>query len=244
MRTWCPTVAGDVMAKLRLNLAEIWNSSDPRDVPAYTIPEAAHYLCIPKATLRAWVLGQRGFEHVIDLSHPQSHLLSFYNLAEAHILRSLRTGHEIQLPRIRKALDFVRRRFGWARPLIQQEFKTDGLHLFVESLDQVYVASEEGQLVMREVMVHLERLEWEDNIAARLYPFTRSDPHDAPKSVIIDPRHSFGRPILKDARITTAIIAERYKAGESIQALADDYGCSNIDVEEGIRCELRLSTAA
>jgi uncharacterized protein (DUF433 family) len=232
------------MPKLKLNLADLWKFADPRDIPAYTIPEAAHYLCIPKATLRAWVLGQTGFEHVIDLPHPESHLLSFYNLAEAHVLRSLRTTHAIQLPRIRKALNYVKRKFGWKRPLIQQEFKTDGLHLFVERLGQVIVASEAGQLALREVMMHLERLEWEHNIAARLYPFTRTDPHEAPKSVIIDPRHSFGRPILRNARVATAIIAERYKAGESIQALADDYGCTHLDIEEGIRCELRLGTAA
>jgi uncharacterized protein (DUF433 family) len=232
------------MAKLKLSLADVWDFADPREMPAYTISEAAHYLCIPKATLRAWVLGQKGFRHVIDLVQPEWHLLSFYNLAEAHVLRSLRTTHAIHLPRIRKALDFVRKRFGWRRPLIQQEFKTDGVHLFIEQLDKVFVASQEGQLVLREVMIHLERLEWEDNIAARLYPFTRTDPHNAPKSVIIDPRHSFGRPILKDARVATAIIAERYKAGESIQELAEDYGCSNLDVEEGIRCELRLGTAA
>jgi uncharacterized protein (DUF433 family) len=232
------------MARLKLNLADVWNQADPRDIPAYTIPEAAHYLCIPKATLRAWVLGQRGFEHVIDLPHPASHLLSFYNLAEAHVLRSLRTAHQIQLPRIRKALNYVKRRFGWSRPLIQQEFKTDGVNLFVEKLGKVYVASEEGQMVLREVMMHLERLEWEHHVVARLYPFTRTDPHDAPKSVIIDPRHSFGRPILKQARIATAILAERYKAGDSIEALADDYGCSRLEVEEGIRCELRLGTAA
>jgi uncharacterized protein (DUF433 family) len=235
------------MAKLKLNLADVWDFTDPRDIPAYTVPEAAHYLCIPQGTLRNWVLGQKGghnFRRVIDLSHPESHLLSFFNLAEAHVLRSLRTKHQIKLPRIRKALRYVKERFGWARPLIQQEFKTDGVHLFVEKLGQIVVASAEGQMVIRDVMVHLERLEWEGNLAARLYPFTRTSPENAPKSVIIDPRYSFGRPILREARIATAIIAERYKAGESIQGLADDYGCSTLDVEEGIRCELRLSTAA
>jgi len=235
------------MAKAKFNLAELWDCSDPRDVPAYTVPEAAHYLCIPPQTLRNWVFGQKGkpnFKHVIDLPNRDTNLLSFFNLAEAHVLRSLRTVHALKLPLIRKALRFVREQFGWNRPLIQQEFKTDGVHLFVEKLGKLVVASEEGQLVIREVMTHLERLEWDGNLAARLYPFTRTNPVGAPKSVIIDPRYSFGRPILKEARITTAIIAERYKAGESIQSLADDYGCSHLEVEEGIRCELRLSTAA
>lgn len=37
---------------------------------------------------------------------------------------------------------------------------------------------------------------------------------------------------------TTVVIAERYKAGESISALAKDYGRSDLDVEEAIRREL------
>jgi uncharacterized protein (DUF433 family) len=240
------------MAKPKVDIAALWDIQDPRNVPAYTVTEAAHYLCMPKQTVRAWVRGttyshkgmRKKFAQVIQLPVPEVQLLSFFNLAEVHVLRALRTKHDIKLPLIRKALDFVRERYGWDRPLLQQEFKTDGAKLFIEHLGQLVEASPPGQLMMREVMVHLERLEWENNIVARLYPFTRPSPIDAPKSVIIDPRHSFGRPILTDARIATAVIAERYKAGESISALADDYGCTHLEIEEGIRCELRLSTAA
>ncbi len=32
---------------------------DPREAPSYGIVEAAHYLNLPKATLRSWVLGRR-----------------------------------------------------------------------------------------------------------------------------------------------------------------------------------------
>jgi len=233
------------MAKPRFNLAKLWEVDDPRDVPAYSIPEAAHYLSIPPATLRAWVMGQRGrFKHVIDLPSPEIPLLSFFNLAEAHVLRALRTKHTIQLPLIRRAIRYVKKQFGWERPLIQQQFKTDGVALFVDKLGGPLVeASAEGQVVIREVMVHLERLEWDGKLAARIYPFTRPDPYDAPKSVIIDPRHSFGRPILKESRISTAMIAGRYKAGESIEALAEDYGCSTLEIQEGVRCELPLSAA-
>ena len=35
--------------------------TDPRDVPAYTVGEAAHYLGVPKSTMRSWFAGQRGF---------------------------------------------------------------------------------------------------------------------------------------------------------------------------------------
>jgi uncharacterized protein (DUF433 family) len=35
-----------------------------------------------------------------------------------------------------------------------------------------------------------------------------------------------------------------YKAGESIAALADDYGEAPLNIEEAVRCELQLAKAA
>jgi uncharacterized protein (DUF433 family) len=240
------------MAKTSLTVAGVAGIGDPRELPAYTISEAAQYLSIPKATLRSWVMGatyrkngiRKHFKSVIRLPVADSQLLSFFNLAEAHVLRALRTRYRLALPSIRRALSYVQKRFGWERPLIQQDFKTDGASLFVERLGQIEEASSGGQLIMQDVLLHLERLEWEDELVARLYPFTRGSTLDAPKSVMIDPRYSFGRPILHQSRIPTAVIAERYKAGDSILTLAEDYGCPPLEIEEGIRCELRLDKAA
>ena len=228
---------------------------DPREVPAYGIPEAAHYLQIPVTTLRSWVLGQdykieggkrkRRFRPVISLPTKGVSLLSFFNLAEAHVLRAIRTQHNISLKHIRAALEFVDKKFDWKRPLIQQEFKTDGAAIFVEHLGELIDVSADGQTVMREVVeAHLERLTWENQLAARLYPFTRARELDGPKCVFIDPRFAFGRPILAKSRIATAVIAERYKAGDSVDILAEDYGCQRLDIEEGLRCELEIRTAA
>ena len=75
-------------------------------------------------------------------------------------------------------------------------------------------------------------------VPVKLYLFTRSRRADKPKVVAIDPYVSFGRPVLVGTGIPTAVIADRYKAGESIQALADDYECASRDIEEAIRCEL------
>lgn len=57
-------------------------------------------------------------------------------------------------------------------------------------------------------------------------------------AVVIDPRISFGRPVLAGSGIPTAVIAEQYKAGESVDELADDYGRKRLEIEEAIRCEL------
>ena len=61
--------------------------------------------------------------------------------------------------------------------------------------------------------------------------------------MVIDPHISYGRPVLVGTGIPTAVVAERYKAGESIDELAEDYGRSRKEIEEANRCELCLEAA-
>ncbi len=241
-------------AKKSFDINTVLKYQDPREMPTYSIAEAAHYLTIPKATLRSWVLGRgyvdsggtkQHFKRVITLPQRDTNLLSFFNLVEAHVLRAFREEHGIRLKHIRLALNYVKRQFGWKRPLIEQEFRTDGVSLLIEHLGKLIDVSAAGQIVMKNIVEsHLKRLEWEDNVVTRLFPFTRVNYADSPRTILIDPRFSFGRPILCDSRIETAIIAERYKAGDSVELLADDYGCSRLEIEEGLRCELSFQDAA
>ena len=45
------------MAKLAFKLDRVARITEVREMPVYPIAEAAHYLCIPKATIGAWVRG-------------------------------------------------------------------------------------------------------------------------------------------------------------------------------------------
>jgi uncharacterized protein (DUF433 family) len=228
-------------------MAQVSPHFDPRDVATYPISEASHYLMIPGGTLRSWVLGrtasaangQRFVAPLIELPQTDNRQLSFTNLVEAHILRVIRIHHRIPLPKVRKALDYMNQSLDVPHPLARVEFQTDGVDLFVESVGKLINASQSGQLAIRETLKHLlERIELdEEGLAARLFPFTRIEEEDDPKVVVIDPRISFGRPVLVGTGVPTAVVAQRYKAGDSIDDLADDYGCDRLLVEEAIRCE-------
>lgn len=216
-------------------------------MPTYSIPEAAHFLRIPRATLRSWVVGRhyptgkgrKKFEPVIDIADKKHLLLSFVNLAEAHVLSACRRGHAIPLDKVRSALTYVSKSFDSKHPLVEKEFETNGVSLFINHLGKLIDASEQGQVVMRDcVERHLQRLDRENDVVTRIYPFTRRDILDDPRSVFIDPRVAFGRLVLAKSRIPTIALAERYSAGESIDHLAEDYGCERLEVEEAIRCEL------
>jgi uncharacterized protein (DUF433 family) len=227
--------------------------SDPRELASYTLSEAAHYLRLPRATLRSWVLGrhyptQSGkgfFRPVIIPAENEPTILSFINLVEAHVLGAIRRQHKVPLPAVRKALRYVTQQFPSRHPLADQSFETDGLNLFVEKFGQLINVSSEGQLAIREVLeAHLRRIERDPSGAPlRLYLFTRMAGSDEPKSVVIDPFVSFGRPVLAGTSVPTSAVAERYKAGETIESLSNDYDCPPLQIEEAIRCEFELRAA-
>ena len=226
-------------------------SNNPREMPTHGVGEAAHNLRIPVATLRSWVRGRyyptgrgrRFFKPLIKLPDPNLASLSFVNLVEAHVLDAIRREHNIPLPKVRAALDYVNRRFHSQHPLADHKFQTDGVDLFLSALRELIAVSEAGQLAMKEMLAaHLRRVEHDAaGLAVRLYPFTRKREADEPKIIVIDPYVSFGRPTITRRGIATCIIAERYKAGESIDELAQDYGCERGHVEEAVRVELALA---
>jgi len=220
---------------------------DRRDLPAYTIAEAAHYLSVPEATVRYWAKGQDSYRPLIDAPAGRPTLLSFINLTELHVLAAIRRQYTVPMPKVRTAIEYLRKstRRAWDRqhPLISRQLETDGLDLFIRHYGELVNISRAGQIAMREVMsTALQRIERDTNgIPIRLYPFTRSDITLAPVIVVINPAVSAGRPVIAGTGLATEIIAERYKAGESIKELAHDYECEEEKIEEAVRCELQAA---
>ena len=220
---------------------------DPRDQPAYTISEVAHYLTVPKMTVRYWSVGRGENKALIEAPAGSAipTLLSFYNLTELHVLSAIRREYDVSMPKARQAIEYLidKAQSRWDRkhPLISVQLATDGLDLFVEQYGQLINISRSGQISIREIMSSaLQRIERDAGGAPiKLYPFIQAKLEKAPTHIMIDPRVSFGRPVLAGTGISTQIIAERYKAGEGIKELAEDYEREPVEIEEAIRCELQ-----
>ena len=219
-------------------------STDHRALPAYTIAEAGHYLGVPVATVRSWVAGARPQGPLLEVPTSTPTLLSFFNLAELHVISAIRRGHGVRMRQLRKAIDYLRSKgvSGHDRkhPLLSRILETDGVHIFTDQYGKLTNISQSGQEAMREVIgAALKRIERDARgIPMRLFPYTRSSIQDAPSIVVICPGISAGRPVIKGTGLVTQTIAERYKAGESISSLVHDYGRSHDEIEEAIRCEL------
>jgi len=221
---------------------------DPRQLPAYAISEAAGYLRLPTSTFRSWVLGQRYFDSkrtekffrpVIDIADLKHKQLSFINLVEAFVLAGIRRDHEIPLPKVRKALAYVRRSFGTRRALAQEQFETDGADLFVEKYGALVGVSQEGQLQMRELIRdRLKRVRRDPKgLPEKIVLFPAVGAGQGRADVVIDPRRSFGQPVLDGLGVRTTVVFERFMAGDNIELLARDYAVPAQAVQDAIRCE-------
>ena len=217
------------------------NRPDPRGLPAYRIGEAARYVRVPKSTVRWWVAGRDHYGRLFEPASKQPLVLSFFNLVELHILAAIRRQHRVPLPKVRSAVDFLSKEFGTDHPLLSHQLQTDGLDLFMEHSGKLLNISRDGQLAMRAVLKSaLQRVERDaKGVPVRLFPFTRASMDDGPHVIVIDPRISGGRTVIARMGVATEVIADRLKAGESMEDLAEDYGLTDTEIEEAVRCELQ-----
>jgi uncharacterized protein (DUF433 family) len=170
-------------------------------------------------------------------------MLSFVNLIEAHVLAAITRDYDVPLQQVRRALTFLGKEFESKHPLIDRIFETNRHDLFVREAGKLVNVTQQGQIALGATLdLYLSRIDWDEiGIAIRLYPFTGRTELGVPKAVVIDPRVAFGKPILARTSIPTVVVAERFKAGESLAALAEDYGRDAAEIQEAIRCELDLA---
>jgi uncharacterized protein (DUF433 family) len=189
---------------------------------------------------------KHAFKPVIRLDANDRRALSFLNLVEAHVLAAIRRTHHVPLPKVRLALSYVSKKLNTDRPLAREDFQTDGIDLFVEKLGSLINVARDGQTEMKDLIQdHLKRIERDaTGLPVRLFLFTRKDhSRDQPSPVVVDPRIAYGRPVLAGRSVPTAVLADRFKAGDSLKQLAEDYDTSSQNIEEALRCELERKAA-
>jgi uncharacterized protein (DUF433 family)/hemin uptake protein HemP len=224
--------------------SSLYGGRDPRELPAYTVGDAARYLHVPAATLRSWFVGRTyprrqggpgDFKRLIAPADSAQCRLSFLNLVEAHVLRALRTDHGIALHAVRAALDFAENELGDEHILLSEQLLTGAGEVFLDHYGGLISLSRSGQLAMRKVLqLYLRRVERDDrHIPLRLFPFLRESHADS-HSVVIDPRVSFGQPTLAGTGVTTSMLVRRVDAGETVEHLSHDYGISADQIADAL----------
>ncbi len=138
---------------------------------------------------------------------------------------------------VRDALTYAEEALGIERLLLRDELRTSGQDLVLEHLGSLITLSRSSQMAMRKLLAaHLERVDRDvDALPSRLYPFRAERSTDRP--IVIDPHISFGRPTVAGSGVATGALAQRIDAGETVEALAWDYGLEIAQIEDAILYE-------
>ncbi len=208
------------------------------ETPAYGLVEAAHYLRVPYQTLRYWLTGFNRMPPMIKMASNDPPRLSFINLLECHVLSAMRSVYDLRLPKVRRGLANLAKYTHSVHPLVDQQFFTDKADLFIQQVDTLVNLSRGGQLAIPETLeAHLQRIERDPQGLFKFFPFVRERSLREPKFILIDPSIGFGKPVITGTGISTAVIAARFEARESIRDLAEEYGRPEQEIEEAVRWE-------
>ena len=216
----------------------------------YTIPEAAKLVGVSQRALRTGVEGRTGQQKpVVQTDVPRigrTAAVSFTNLMELRFIARFREAN-VPLREIRSIMEEARETLRHPHPFATQiVFRTDGRKILAE------IARNNGikdlfdlrtrNFEMPEVVMDSLR---EDVVfdpqgeAVSWKPRPRIAPN-----VIVHPRRSFGRPVMKTSLIPTEALAIAVEAEGSVQAAAEIYDISEAQVREAVKFERDLSRAA
>ncbi len=216
---------------------------DPRELALYTPADAAYYLGIHPKTLGTWikgrtymtVTGEKFFDPVIEMADLQNGLLSFFNLAELHVLAATRYQHQVGFPAVRAAMDTVRGKFPAERhPLISRDFKTNGIDIFVQTVKENENLSHPKQMNFKSIMDEfLENvIPDDDHLIKKIFPLIAGQPDDHIISITYG--ISSSQPAVDGYGVPVWLLYDRHKAGESIDELADDFSIPSLSVKRAI----------
>lgn len=178
------------------------------------------------ATRQKWVLGPRP-EPLIQGTRP---LFGFKPRKKTEI--------QISMQAIRRAIHYVSSESP-VHPLISQYFFTDGKSLFVKKVEEILGhqltvnVSRSGQIAFSSILdAYLGRIERDGSGPIKVFPMRTIE--DPDKSIVIIPSVASGRPIISGTGIRVEAIWSRYQAGESVEALSEDYGIDPSAIQKAI----------
>jgi uncharacterized protein (DUF433 family) len=234
----------------------ITHSQDTRfTVPLYTVAEAARFLGVAPSTFGTWAKGYTrrpsGRSEVSSdaivtaLPAPAGHaVVPFVGLAEGMVVAAFREAG-VSMQHIRSAVAILGEQIGVDHALASKRLYTDGAKVLFDYADRRGDAELAGltEVVSRQrvfpevVLEYLRRIDYAaDGWATRL-----ASPATSGRLVVVDPQRSFGQPIFVNGAVRVEDVLDRWKAGETIAAVAADFGVPAADVEDYLRVALPLA---
>jgi uncharacterized protein (DUF433 family) len=226
--------------------------------PTYGIAEVDGLLGLPNGTARRWIDGyernRKRYPPVVRLEPTGSELVTWGEFVETRLLAEYRRAGAAMV-RMRPAVERLREELNTPYPLAHAApfLEVDGLELVRRIQAEVGLESSLRLVVVRNDQVVLadrsrafvdsaDYGEAADYAATATHRRVVERLHPAPdlRDVVFDPLRRSGKPVVRS--VPTEVIAEQFRAGDPVEAIAELYELDPRLVQAAIRYELRAES--
>jgi uncharacterized protein (DUF433 family) len=203
----------------------------------YPLAEVARYTGVHVSTLRYWFLPhERGKPPIFKSQWDRvenDFAVSFVNLIEAHVAAHFKSKG-LTVHHIRRVHDILKDQWDIPHPFASQDLRIDpdAKQLILNRAEDASLVDViKNQLVLETARPYLETIDY--NQTTRLAERWR-----IAEGVVINPKVSFGKPVVENAGISTLILARQYKAnGGNAKLIAKLFEITEHGVMDAYRFE-------
>ncbi|HZJ29612.1 MAG TPA: DUF433 domain-containing protein, partial [Solirubrobacterales bacterium] len=216
------------------------HASDLRVAKAlFTLREASACLGVPTSNIQRWARPADSRKPLITTfpRHGNQATVPFIGFAEAFVLASFRRAG-VPLQRIRPAVEKLASEIGVEHALASESLFTDGAEVIYDYAEKhgdeewnlVVVRTQQRQFT-DVVKDYLTRIKyggdgWADSVQLPAYRHAK---------VVVDPEVAFGMPLVVHGGARVEDLVDRFLAGDSVAAIAADFGVPPSETEDVIR---------
>lgn len=213
----------------------------------YTLLDASKILNLPLPKLRRWVAGytvaeteDRQFSFGVLAVQESGRIrnFNFLTLIEVFTISELR-DLGISSATLRKIRQELGNRYATEFPFALEGLLVNGRKMLRQfGNDALLELGANGQQAFEQIVEPFcQRIDFDQHTchAERYFPLGEN------RQVVVDPKHSFGRPVVTGTNITTETLYSLHASGEQPEDLANEYELSTSQVSSAIEFESRTA---
>lgn len=205
----------------------------------YTIPDISMILGIPYSKVNRWINSFWNERFGVKYTETYSWNVDLTKAVNFHTLVELNTFYQLSLAgvssreilRVHEILsDQFKTPYPFARKDVINHLWTDGKKVLFEQKDgSIFSLDVTKQFKLGLIKDFFKNLDFGANsLATRLWPLGKE------KSIVCDPHHQFGQPVISGTNIMAEVIAGMVKAGDNIDFVAKTYSLKTKEVKDAI----------
>lgn len=201
----------------------------------YTVPDLALILQLPQPKVRRWLIDfydQRlaGNKGRYSWGEGRERATNFLTLIEFYVFYMLRE-QKIGAGKILEAHQHMSKELKTSYPFASYKLLVNKKHILYGIDDETWVhADKTNQIVIHKMIADFfKKVDFSGNdLAERFWPLGKDH------SIVVDPHHQFGQPVIHGTNINAATIFSMYESGEPLSTIGILYDLTEEQVNDAI----------